>query len=137
MNAMARLTFGLFDRTLEPEDAVTDEALLKRGDAASFAELYARHLPGVYRYMASRAPSREEAEDLASEVFHQAWASRGSYRSNGSFRAWIFSIARRTVADHYRRWRPAAHLNPAVVAQLLDRDPSPEDQALQPEHVRQ
>jgi len=49
MNAMARLTFGLFDRTLEPEDAVTDEALLKRGGAASFAELYARHLPGVYR----------------------------------------------------------------------------------------
>jgi hypothetical protein len=53
MNAMARLTLGLVDRALEPEDLASDEVLFKRGDAASFAELYERHLPGVYRYMAS------------------------------------------------------------------------------------
>jgi RNA polymerase sigma-70 factor (ECF subfamily) len=86
--------------------------------------------------MASRAPSPEEAEDLTSEVFRRAWASRRSYQSNGSFRAWVFSIARRTVADHYRRWRPAAHLDSAVAARLLDQEPTPEDQALQQEHVR-
>jgi RNA polymerase sigma-70 factor (ECF subfamily) len=137
MNAMAKLTFGLVDRTLEPQDLAADEVLFKRGDASSFAELYERHLASVYRYMASRAPSREEAEDLASEVFHRAWASRGSYRSNGSFRAWIFGIARRTIADHYRRWRPATHLEPAVAALLLDQEPTPEDQVVQQEHVRQ
>jgi RNA polymerase sigma-70 factor (ECF subfamily) len=136
MNASAKLTFGLFDRPLGLSDAATDEVLVKRGDAASFAERYERHLPGVYRYMATRAPSPEEAEDLTSEVFQQAWGSLGSYRSSGSFRAWMFGIARRTVADHYRRRRPAAHLDPATAARLPDQEPTPEDQAVQSERAR-
>jgi RNA polymerase sigma factor (sigma-70 family) len=137
MNAMAKLTVGLVDRTLEAADRAPDEVLVKRGDGVSFAELYERHLPGIYRYMASRAPSPEEAEDLASEVFHQAWVNRRSYRSNGSFRAWMFGIARRTLADHYRRRRPVVPLNPAVAALLPDHEPMPEEHALQQERVLQ
>src|SRR2546422_6748469 len=44
---------------------------------------YERHLPAVYRYLSGRLSSREEAEDLSSDVFRQAWTSRRAYQRRG------------------------------------------------------
>ena len=49
-------------------------------------------------------------EDVTSEAFRRAWGSRSSYVASGTFRAWLFRIARRTLADHYRRVQPATRL---------------------------
>jgi RNA polymerase sigma-70 factor (ECF subfamily) len=77
--------------------------------------------------------SREEAEDLTSEAFRHAWTSRRSYRGRGSFRAWIFSIVRRTLADHYRRHTSASDVGLGLAERVLDDGPTPEDQAVQDE----
>src|SRR5215472_3021095 len=61
-------------------------------DDDTFALLYERHLPGVYRYISSRVASHEEAEDLTSDAFRAAWTSRRAYRGRGTFRAWLFCI---------------------------------------------
>jgi len=138
MSASARLSVGVFATSdADRPEPATDELLARRGDAASFALLYERHLPPVYRYLAGRLRSPEEAEDLCSEVFRQAWTSRGGYRGRGSFRAWLFSIVRRTLADHYRRRPPPAPLEPALAARLLDESPGPEDQATRVERSGQ
>lgn len=104
-------------------------------DGARFTLLYEQHLPGVYRYVSSRVGSREEAEDVTAEAFRAAWSSRGSYRGRGTFRAWLFGIVRRTLADHYRRRpaRPAAPLERETADLLPDSAPSPEEQALEQE----
>jgi RNA polymerase sigma-70 factor (ECF subfamily) len=43
-----------------------------QADPARFVELYERHFHRVYAYVARRASSRAEAEDITSEVFEQA-----------------------------------------------------------------
>jgi RNA polymerase sigma-70 factor (ECF subfamily) len=111
-----------------------------RGDAASFTLLYERYLEPIYRYAAARLATREEAEDVTSEAFHRAWSSLGAYRARGTFRAWVFRIVRRTLADHYRRARPMARLAPAVAELVPDEHPTPEERLErdeQQQHARQ
>jgi RNA polymerase sigma-70 factor, ECF subfamily len=84
---------------------ISDDELVARSrdDPGAFADLYDRYLPQVYRYLFSRVSSQAEAEDLTSQVFLAALEAFPRYRHQGYFNAWLFSIARRKVADHYRR----------------------------------
>lgn len=83
-----------------------DEPLLieaAKHDPARFAELYTRNFHVVYAYVARRAASREEAEDLTSEVFHQALANLKKFEWRGApFAAWLIRIASNAFSD---RWR--------------------------------
>ena len=133
MNTSARLFLGALASESEPPEAA-DELLASSGDAESFAELYERYLPAVYRYVAARVRAREEAEDLTSEAFRQVWTSRHGYSGLGAFRAWLFTIVRRTVADHYRQRRSMTQLvAPAGAEDARDEAPTPEDQVVQGE----
>ena len=80
-----------------------DEELAVRaaGDFAAFAELYERYLEPVYRYVRAQTNDRATAEDLTAQVFYKALTSAGSFRGEGSYRSWVFSIARNTVST----WR--------------------------------
>ena len=82
-----------------------DEELAARGDNAAFIMLYKRHLRGVYSYLYSRLESVQEAEDLTAQTFERAWSSLSSYRPTGLFKSWLFTIAYRNFADHYRHRR--------------------------------
>jgi len=83
-----------------------DERLLieaAQRDPAQFADLYTRNFHAVYAYVARRTASREEAEDLTSEVFHQALANLQRFEWRGApFAAWLIRIAANAIAD---RWR--------------------------------
>ena len=83
-----------------------DERLLveaAKRDPAQFGELYTRNFHVVYAYVARRAASREEAEDVTSEVFHRALANLKRFEWRGApFAAWLIRIAANTMAD---RWR--------------------------------
>ncbi len=83
-----------------------DERLLieaAKRDPARFAELYSRNFHVVYAYVARRTPSREEAEDITSEVFHQALANLKRFEWRGApFAAWLVRIAANALAD---RWK--------------------------------
>jgi RNA polymerase sigma-70 factor, ECF subfamily len=134
MNTSARLILGAVASEPQPPPAATDELLASSGDAESFAQLYERYLPVVYRYVGAHTSTREEAEDLTSDAFRQVWTSRHTYSRLGSFQAWLFSIVRRTLADHYRRpRRPMTQLAPTIVAHVADDGPTPEEQVVQDE----
>lgn len=83
-----------------------DERLLVEAaqrDPARFADLYTRNFHVVYAYVARRTASREEAEDLTSEVFHQALANIKRFEWRGvPFAAWLIRIAANAISD---RWR--------------------------------
>ena len=75
-------------------------------DPQAFDELYRQYVNRVYAYHLVRTGSREEAEDLTSQTFLAALEGLAGYRGQGNFAVWLFSIARRKLADHYRRPTP-------------------------------
>jgi RNA polymerase sigma-70 factor, ECF subfamily len=88
----------------EADERTLIEAAQK--DPARFADLYETHFNRVYAYIATRVRNRDEAQDLTSEVFHQALANLGRFEWRGvPFAAWLLRIAANAVAD---RWQQAA-----------------------------
>jgi RNA polymerase sigma-70 factor, ECF subfamily len=84
-----------------------DERLLIQAaqrDPARFADLYERNLERVYAFIARRVQNRQEAEDLTSEVFHQALANLPRFEWRGApFCAWLYRIASNAIADRWHR----------------------------------
>ncbi len=73
-------------------------------DPALFAELYESNFDRVYAYIARRVPTRQDAEDLTSEVFHEALRCLGQYENRGlPFAAWLLGIASKRLANKWRR----------------------------------
>ncbi len=120
----------------EQVDVESDEALAARGDTDSFVLLYRRHLKAVYGYAYARLINRQEAEDVASLAFERAWQSLPNYRPTGSFKAWLFTIAHRTLADHQRQRKP--HPVPLGILADVLHDPAvgPEEASLVAEQLR-
>ena len=87
-------------------EIATDEKLLieaAQRDPARFSELYERNFDRVYAFIAHRVGDREEAQDLTSEVFHEALAGIGRFEWRGApFIAWLLGIASNRLA---RRWQ--------------------------------
>ena len=76
-------------------------------DPALFAELYERNFDRVYAYVARRVPTRQDAEDVTSEVFHEALRSLSQFEWRGlPFAAWLLGIAGKRLAN---RWRKNGH----------------------------
>jgi RNA polymerase sigma-70 factor (ECF subfamily) len=64
---------------------------------------YRELLPRVFRYFWYRVGDRQIAEDLSSATFERAWRGRLRYqRDLGAFSTWLFGIARKVAADHFR-----------------------------------
>jgi RNA polymerase sigma-70 factor, ECF subfamily len=85
----------------------TDERMLieaAQRDPSRFAELYEANFNRVYAFMARRVATREEAQDLTAEVFHQALASIENFVWRGTpFVAWLLGIAANVLSTHWQR----------------------------------
>jgi RNA polymerase sigma-70 factor (ECF subfamily) len=109
-------------------------ALVERaqeGDGEAFGKLYDAYLDTVYRYIYYRVAHRALAEDLTSETFLRALRRISTFTWQGrDFGAWLVTIARNLVADHYKSSR---HRLEVPTGEMLDSDqtePSPEDSVL-------
>lgn len=95
----------------------------RAGGTWALEELYRRHDPAVRRYLRGRAG--DDADDLASQTWIDA--ARGLRRFHGGeddFRGWVFTIARRRLADHGRRRarRPEVPAESAVLDAVVSAD---------------
>jgi RNA polymerase sigma-70 factor (ECF subfamily) len=99
------------------QEAVPDTVSL----AEEFGRLYEIYLPKIYQYTRYRVADREAAEDLTSDIFNKAL--EGFKRFNpekAAFSTWIFSIARNTIIDYYRK-----HSKESKVIRDIEPDDSP------------
>lgn len=71
-------------------------------DPDAFEELYRRYVQAVYKYFFNRTHNQNEAEDLTTQTFMAVLEALPHYNDQGYFLAWLFSIARRKAADHFR-----------------------------------
>jgi RNA polymerase sigma-70 factor (ECF subfamily) len=91
----------LKERGAEAEERLRVEAAQK--DPRRFAELYEANFELVYAFIARRVRNRDEAQDLTSDVFHQAFANLGRFEWRGApFAAWLLRIAGNAIADWAR-----------------------------------
>ena len=111
------------DSATESDQVLAERA---REDRAVFGLLYDRYVERVYRYCHRRLGNCPDAEDVTSVVFLRAMECIGSYRG-GSFAAWLFAIARSSLADRFRE-RSFGSLDAA--GELIDANPRPEDVAM-------
>ena len=91
-------------KTVEREDDDRVRINIAQTKPLDFAELYERNFDRIYAFIARRVGSRDQAQDLTAEVFHQALASIGSFRWQGApFISWLYGIAANVLAAHWQR----------------------------------
>ena len=93
----------------EPEEFELIRAA--RQDPKAFGGLYLRYVEPVFRYLYSRLGNVHEAEDLTAQTFLAAFESFKSFRQEGHFASWLFTIARNKAMDHFRGRKDATPID--------------------------
>jgi RNA polymerase sigma-70 factor (ECF subfamily) len=75
-----------------------------RREQGDFEALFRAHYPEIVRYLAARLGSRDDALDLASDVFAEAWRRVPGLQWRGRpVRAWLYRVAGNMAADELKR----------------------------------
>ena len=95
------MTGGMAELTKVDVEAMVRDA--RAGDTSALGQLSDTYRDRVARFATGRLGDAEKAEDVTSETFEAVCRNLGSYRAGTDFEAWLFTIAHRRVADHFRR----------------------------------
>ncbi|MDB5431865.1 MAG: subfamily polymerase sigma-24 subunit [Caulobacter sp.] len=115
---------------MEP-DAADDAELLAAhgaGDPHAFARLYDRHDRSSFQFIRRMlgAAQADTAEDLHQETWISISRNAAAFDANkAGFRAWLFTIARNKVWDHFRRQKIAVLAPAGDDAVMMAPDPGP------------
>ncbi len=110
-------------------DRLSDEELIERARAAAgntaqadacLALLYRRYYPKVAAWCLRISGDRQEAADLAQEVFLRVHQRLGSFRGDSRFSTWLYTVTRSVV------------INRGVAARRRETDPLDEEGAPEP-----
>jgi RNA polymerase sigma factor (sigma-70 family) len=102
----------------------TTDTVLSPDQRQQFTHLYRELFPPLFGYVHFRVLDRHTAEDVTARVFERALAGLAGVREPDRARAWLFGIARNTIADHYRAHRTTVTLDDVEsVDQLLVEPP--------------
>jgi RNA polymerase sigma-70 factor (ECF subfamily) len=116
-------------------------ALIERaqaGDGAAFGLLYDRYFDTVFRFVYFRVGNRQLAEDLTGDTFLRALKRISSFTWQGrDLGAWLVTIARNLVADHFKsgRYRLEVTTGDVLDADRPDRGPEGSPEAAVIDHI--
>ena len=103
---------------------------VRAGELSRLGDLFERHHRPLFGFLARLIGNRDTAEDLVHIVFQRILKYRHTYRDEGKFSAWLYHLARRVAADHYRRSsRHPAATDPADFNDVSDESTSTADDA--------
>ena len=108
------------------------------GEAEAFGLIYDRYVDTVFRFIYFRVGNRQLAEDLTSDTFLRALKRIGSFTWQGrDLGAWLVTIARNLVADHFKsgRYRLEVTTGDVLDADREDRGPEGSPEAAVVEHI--
>lgn len=93
-----------------------------------FTEFYNEYFPRVYNYVCYRVNNYCDADDLTSMIFYKLFEKRNFYHEDRApLFAWVFSIARNTVTDYYRRREHHIHTPLEVIEDIASPGLGPVD----------
>jgi RNA polymerase sigma-70 factor, ECF subfamily len=106
--------------------------LARGGDSEAFGQLYDFYQPSVYRFVYYRVATSQLAEDLTSETFFRALRAISSFQWQGKdFGAWLMTIARNLVVDHYKSARSRLETSMPSIGDREETAANPEEHVLQ------
>lgn len=82
----------------------------RNGNRDAFEQIIGLFHQDIFRMIYYRTQSRMDAEDVAQEVFLQAYKSLAKLKEVNRFRPWLFTIALNRVRDFQRKRRLLAFL---------------------------
>jgi RNA polymerase sigma factor (sigma-70 family) len=92
-----------------------------RGEKALFAELVKKYQNFVFTIAGRYASNREDAEEIAQDVFVKAYKSLADFRGDAKFSTWLYTITSTTCISFLRKKKLAVHsLDQDHVFELAD-----------------
>jgi RNA polymerase sigma-70 factor (ECF subfamily) len=76
---------------------------VRDGDLDRLGHLFEEHHRQLYNYYLKQVRSPELSEDFVQEVFFRMLKYRHTYREDGKFMTWMYSIAHNVKADYFRK----------------------------------
>jgi len=91
--------------------------VLSSQDHQAFAGLVHKYQSGLRLYMRRlTAGDHHQAEDLAQETFMTVYAKLHQYKSTGSFKSWLYTIAYRLFLDRIQKLKTVSYEQQQPVA---------------------
>ncbi|HVI69108.1 MAG TPA: ECF subfamily RNA polymerase sigma factor, BldN family [Magnetospirillaceae bacterium] len=126
----------------DPSDARLEVWILveraQGGDTEAFGLIYDRYVDTIFRFIYFRVGNRPLAEDLTSDTFLRALKRISSFTWQGrDLGAWLVTIARNLVADHFKsgRYRLEVTTGDVLDADREDRGPEGSPEAAVVDHI--
>lgn len=115
--------------TLEASDHELMIAV-RAGEVAKLGELFERYHQRLFAFFVRMTNQPALSEDLVQVVFYRILKYRHTYRDEGKFTAWIYHLARKVAADHFRKHaKSAAATDPTDLHAHPDGGASPDQSA--------
>ncbi len=103
---------------------------VRDGELDALGDLFERHHGPLFGFLVKLMGHHAAAEDVSQTVFQRMLKYRHTYRDDGSFTAWMYHLARRCAADHFRKAKVAPYAtDPADLTDVADDAPHADDQA--------
>ena len=93
----------------------------------SISKIYRHHYLDVYRFIVCFSGNQNDAEDLTQEVFIRVLNNLANFNSGSNLKTWIFSIAKHTAIDHYRKKRFTSIFKDGFFKQITSTDKEPNE----------
>lgn len=93
---------------------------VKEGDLDKLGLLFERYKRLLFSYFYGMNRNAEVSEDLVQNVFARVLKYRSGFKGEGSFKYWIFHIARNVNADHYRKNKNVRYLDVSAYEEQLE-----------------
>src|SRR6266487_3427321 len=77
-----------------------------RGEQALYSDLVKRYQNFVFTITLRYTPNREDAEEIAQDVFVKAYRSLADFRGESKFSTWLYTIAVNTCITFLRKKKP-------------------------------
>ena len=99
---------------MDPDRGLVDAAA--GGSREAFDELVRRYQGQILSLARAMMASESDADDLAQEAFVRAWRSISAFRSESTFKTWLYGVAVNVIRTHRGRrskirrlfWSPPA-----------------------------
>ena len=90
---------------------------VKAGEVDRMALLFERYHRPLFGFFYRMTQNREQSEDMVQTVFYRMLKYRHTYRGEGKFTYWMYSLARNVHANRFRKANPLTHSKDLNVAE--------------------